>query len=72
MGVGGIASIDDVLDFLVCGASAIQVGTANFYDPGIAERLVDQLDQLMVAEGWNDLREIIGTLQPSENAAQPH
>jgi dihydroorotate dehydrogenase (NAD+) catalytic subunit len=56
IGVGGIASIDDVMDYLVCGASAIQVGTANFYDPGIAERLVDQLDHLMIAEGWQDLR----------------
>ncbi len=72
IGVGGIASIDDVMDYLVCGASAIQVGTANFYDPGIAERLVDQLDQLMVAEGWEDLREVIGTLQPAPKPAQPH
>jgi dihydroorotate dehydrogenase (NAD+) catalytic subunit len=72
IGVGGIASLDDVVDFLVCGASAVQVGTANFYDPGVAERLVDQLDQLMVAEGWNDLREIIGTLQPAEHPPQPN
>ena len=63
IGVGGIASIDDVMDYLVCGASAVQVGTANFYDPGVAERLVDQLEQLMEAEGWSDLREVIGTLQ---------
>jgi len=72
IGVGGIASIDDVMDYLVCGASAIQVGTANFYDPGIAERLVDQLDQLMIAEGWQDLREVIGTLQSATKPAQPH
>jgi dihydroorotate dehydrogenase (NAD+) catalytic subunit len=72
IGVGGIASIDDVLDYLVCGASAIQVGTANFYDPGIAERLVNQLDQVMNAEGWSDLRQVIGTLQPAEIAAKPH
>jgi dihydroorotate dehydrogenase (NAD+) catalytic subunit len=72
IGVGGIASIDDVMDYLVCGASAIQVGTANFYDPGIAERLVDQLDQVMNAEGWSDLRQVIGTLQPAENAVHPH
>jgi dihydroorotate dehydrogenase (NAD+) catalytic subunit len=60
------------LDYLVCGASAVQVGTANFYDPGIAERLVDELDQLITAEGWSDLRQIIGTLKPAENAPQPH
>ncbi len=72
IGVGGIASIDDVMDYLVCGASAVQVGTANFYDPGVAERLVDQLERLMEAEGWNDLREVIGTLKPPEAANRPH
>lgn len=45
IGVGGIARIDDVLEFLVAGASAVQVGTATFADPGLAGRLVDQLDQ---------------------------
>lgn len=67
IGVGGIASIDDVMDYLVSGASAIQVGTANFYDPGVAERLVDQLEQLVEAEGWSDLRKVIGTLQPPDS-----
>jgi dihydroorotate dehydrogenase (NAD+) catalytic subunit len=72
IGIGGIASIDDVMDYLICGASAVQIGTANFYDPGIAERLVDQLEHLMDAEGWGDLREVIGTLQPPKSADQPH
>jgi dihydroorotate dehydrogenase (NAD+) catalytic subunit len=72
IGVGGIASIDDVMDYLVCGASAVQVGTANFYDPGVAERLVDQLERLMDAEGWSDLREVIGTLKPPDAADRPH
>jgi dihydroorotate dehydrogenase (NAD+) catalytic subunit len=72
IGIGGIASIDDVMDYLICGASAVQIGTANFYDPGIAARLVDQLEQLMDAEGWGDLREVIGTLQPPKGADQPH
>jgi dihydroorotate dehydrogenase (NAD+) catalytic subunit len=72
IGVGGIASIDDVMDYLVCGASAVQVGTANFYDPGVAERLVGQLERLMDAEGWSDLREFIGTLKPPDAADRPH
>ncbi len=72
IGVGGIASIDDVMDYLVCGASAVQVGTANFYDPGVAERLVDQLERLMEAEGWSGLREVIGTLKPPDSADRPH
>jgi dihydroorotate dehydrogenase (NAD+) catalytic subunit len=72
IGIGGIASIDDVLDFLVCGASAVEIGTANFYDPGIAERLVDELERLMAAEGWSSLNEIIGTLQPPPAGAPGH
>jgi dihydroorotate dehydrogenase (NAD+) catalytic subunit len=69
IGVGGIASLTDVMEYLVCGASAVQVGTANFYDPGIAARLVDDLEQLAVAEGWPDLQAVIGTLQ--EPSATP-
>lgn len=67
IGIGGIASLNDVMDYLVCGASAVQVGTANFYDPGVAPRLVDDLDQLAQVEGWSSLREIIGTLKPPTN-----
>lgn len=61
--VGGIACLDDVMEFLVTGASAVQIGTANFYNPGLAPRLVDQLDELVVAEGCQHINEIIGTLQ---------
>ena len=43
IGVGGIASIDDVMEFLVAGASAVQIGTANFFDPTVSVRLVDAL-----------------------------
>jgi dihydroorotate dehydrogenase (NAD+) catalytic subunit len=72
IGVGGVASIDDVMDYLVCGASAVQIGTANFYDPGIAGRLVDELEQLMIVEGWQDLRQVVGTLQPAQKPPEPH
>ncbi len=40
IGIGGIQSLDDVMEFLIAGASAIQVGTANFYNPGLANQLV--------------------------------
>ena len=43
MGIGGIADLSDVLEFLAAGATAVQVGTANFKDPGVAERLVKEL-----------------------------
>ncbi len=43
MGIGGIASLSDVLEFLAAGATAVQVGTANFKDPGVSGRLVTEL-----------------------------
>ena len=43
MGIGGIASLEDVLEFLAAGASAVQIGTANFRDPGVSGRLVGEL-----------------------------
>ena len=43
MGIGGIASLEDVLEFLAAGASAVQIGTANFKDPGVSGRLVSEL-----------------------------
>jgi dihydroorotate dehydrogenase (NAD+) catalytic subunit len=72
IGVGGISSLDDVMEYLVCGATAIQVGTANFYDPGAAPRLVDELSKLVEAEGWPDLSAVIGTLRPPANVPPAH
>ena len=43
VGIGGIANIDDVMEFMVAGASAVQIGTANYYDPRVSQRLVEQL-----------------------------
>ena len=43
MGIGGIAELSDVLEFLAAGAAAVQVGTANFKDPGVSGRLVGEL-----------------------------
>ncbi|MEZ6057497.1 MAG: dihydroorotate dehydrogenase [Planctomycetaceae bacterium] len=63
IGVGGIQSVDDVLEFLVAGATAIQVGTANFYNPTLSGNLADDLSRLLDAEGCESITEIIGTLK---------
>ncbi len=63
IGVGGIQSIDDVMEFLIVGASAVQIGTANFYDPTLACRLVDQLAEVVKSQGCQNISELIGTLQ---------
>jgi len=66
IGIGGIANADDALEFLVAGASAIQVGTATFYDPTAAERLLDDLTARLAETGVDLLPEIIGTLRPNQ------
>jgi dihydroorotate dehydrogenase (NAD+) catalytic subunit len=63
IGIGGIASLDDVMEFLVAGAAAVQIGTANFYDPGVTMRLVHDLPAAIAQLGANRVSEIIGTLQ---------
>ena len=65
IGIGGIQSIDDVMEFLVCGASAVQIGTANFYNPTLATNLVKELDTIVAQEGCDCVTELIGTIQPS-------
>ena len=62
IGVGGIQCLDDVLEFLVAGASAVQIGTANFYDPGLAGRLVDELESALQDELDMPLCDLIGSI----------
>jgi dihydroorotate dehydrogenase (NAD+) catalytic subunit len=66
IGVGGIANIDDVMEFLVAGATAVQIGTANFYSPGLASRLVSDLDRLVEEQNCAHVSDFVGTLQTAE------
>jgi dihydroorotate dehydrogenase (NAD+) catalytic subunit len=61
--VGGIASIDDVMEFLAAGATAVQIGTANFYNPTLAAELVGQLDAALSSAGCQSVKEFIGALK---------
>lgn len=63
IGIGGIASIDDVMEFLVAGASAVQLGTVNFYNPTAAQQIVEQLPDALAQLGAASVTEVIGTLQ---------
>jgi dihydroorotate dehydrogenase (NAD+) catalytic subunit len=62
IGIGGIATIDDVMEFLVAGTSAVQLGTVNFYDPTAAVRVVEQLPAALSQLGAASVAEVIGTL----------
>lgn len=63
IGIGGIANIDDVMQFLVAGASAVQIGTANYYDPTVSTRLVDQLPSALAESGAGRVADVVGTLK---------
>ena len=69
IGIGGIASIDDVMEFLVAGASAVQVGTANYYDPTMTAKLVAALPAALASAGVRRVSELVGTLQIAAPAA---
>jgi dihydroorotate dehydrogenase (NAD+) catalytic subunit len=62
IGVGGIATVDDVMEFLVAGAAAVQVGTANFYDPTAAVRIAGELPEAVARLGATSLRQVVGSL----------
>ena len=59
--VGGIGTIDDVMEFLVAGASAIQIGTANFYDPTASVKIVEGLPAALQKLGASNTRDVVGT-----------
>jgi dihydroorotate dehydrogenase (NAD+) catalytic subunit len=63
IGVGGIATLDDVMEFLVAGASAVQLGTVNFYNPPAAMAILDELPRALGELGARTVAEVVGTLQ---------
>jgi dihydroorotate dehydrogenase (NAD+) catalytic subunit len=62
-GIGGIQDATDVLEFLLAGASTVQVGTQNFVDPDTAGRIVRDLQDALGRQGVSDVREIVGALR---------
>jgi dihydroorotate dehydrogenase (NAD+) catalytic subunit len=63
IGVGGIMCAEDALEFLIVGASAVQVGTANFIDPTAMQTIIDGLEDFCVAHNISDIRQLIGSLE---------
>ena len=62
IGLGGITSATDALEFLMVGAKAIQVGTANFIDPAVTVKIIDGLEDYCNRHGINDINDIIGII----------
>ncbi|AUD14143.1 MULTISPECIES: dihydroorotate dehydrogenase [unclassified Planococcus (in: firmicutes)] len=60
IGMGGVAEVDDVIDFLSAGANAVAVGTANFVNPFVCPELIDKLPERLHELGYESVHELIG------------
>jgi dihydroorotate dehydrogenase (NAD+) catalytic subunit len=62
IGIGGIATVDDAMEFLVAGASAVQLGTVNYYHPTASMEILDALPAALAEIGASSVAEVVGTL----------
>jgi dihydroorotate dehydrogenase (NAD+) catalytic subunit len=70
IGVGGIASAEDALEFLIVGCRAVQIGTANFVDAGVYDRVLTGLRAYLERHGLDDINKVCGTLDVGEPPAR--
>lgn len=68
IGCGGISTIEDVLEYLIAGVSAVQVGTATFISPNVMPQLIKELEIFLEMQGLTCVGELVGTVD-DENAA---
>jgi len=68
IGIGGIMDHKDAIEFILCGASAIQVGTANFVNPSAAAEIIKGINKYMVKNGLNEIGKLIGALKAHESS----
>jgi dihydroorotate dehydrogenase (NAD+) catalytic subunit len=71
IGIGGIMNGEDAIEFLLAGASAVQVGTANFRDPDAAVKVAKGMEEFCLREGIADMQELVGGLEISQNVSAP-
>ena len=60
IGLGGISNAVDAVEFLLAGASAVEIGTANFVDPTISAQVAQGIDEYLERHGFHSVKEIIG------------
>jgi len=66
VGIGGIMNANDVLEFLITGAKAVQIGTANFIHPAVTMEILDGIVDYMIRHGIGDITELIGSLNTNQ------
>ena len=62
IGLGGIVSGIDAIEFMMAGASAVQIGTVNFFNPNAGKEVIEQMEQFCKEQGIKDINEIIGII----------
>src|SRR5207248_7172891 len=72
LGIGGIADARDALEFLIAGADAVQIGTANFVDPFIWDKLLAGIGDYMERHHVVRVAELVGSVDTRERVAGPH
>jgi dihydroorotate dehydrogenase (NAD+) catalytic subunit len=63
VGLGGIMNATDAIEFFLAGASAIEIGTANFIDPSVTMKVVDGIEQYLLNHKLDSIQQIIGALE---------
>jgi len=69
LGIGGIADTSDALEFLIAGATAVQIGTANYYDPGVTMKVIDGLESYCRERSIDRITSLVGSLVVSGDRA---
>ena len=62
IGLGGIMNGRDAMEFILAGASAVEIGTANFIDPAVTVKIVEWIDNYCERHGVKDINELIGAI----------
>ncbi len=70
VGMGGISNATDAVEFLLAGASAIQIGTANFIDPSVTQKIADGIVEYCNKQGFQSVRDLTGALITSNQGTK--
>ena len=63
IGMGGISCAEDAIEFILAGASAVSVGTANFHNPAVTLEVIDGIEACMKKNGFNSVKEMVGIVK---------
>ena len=63
IGMGGIASAEDAIEFILAGASAVSVGTANFHNPAVTMEVIDGIEAYMKKNGFENVADMVGIVE---------